>query len=87
MENQFAYMELLKAIADDTRMAILQCLKAGPLTVSDIERITGKSHSTTSQQLKSMLTANLLIYRKDGTQKYYQVRDPQIYDLLESISL
>ncbi|MCK5200817.1 MAG: helix-turn-helix transcriptional regulator [Spirochaetales bacterium] len=67
-------------------MAILQSLKSGPLTVSDIEKITGKSHSTTSQQLKSMLNVNLLTFRKEGTQKFYQIRDNQIFDMLESIS-
>lgn len=79
-------MDILKAIADDTRMAILQSLKSGPLKVSDIERITGKSHSTTSQQLKNMLNVNLLTFRKEGTQKFYQIRDNQIFDMLESIS-
>ena len=79
-------MDILKAIADDTRMAILQSLKSGPLTVSDIEKLTGKSHSTTSQQLKSMLNANLVTFKKDGTQKFYQIRDIQIFDMLESIS-
>ncbi len=86
MEKQFEYMDILKAIADDTRMAILQSLKSGPLTVSDIEKITGKSHSTTSQQLKSMLNVNLVTFRKVGTQKFYQIRDNQIFDMLESIS-
>jgi ArsR family transcriptional regulator len=86
IEKQFEYMDILKAIADDTRMAILQSLKSGPLTVSDIEKITGKSHSTTSQQLKSMLNVNLLSFRKEGTQKFYQIRDNQIFDMLESIS-
>ncbi|MHA1562657.1 MAG: metalloregulator ArsR/SmtB family transcription factor [Promethearchaeota archaeon] len=86
IEKQFEYMDILKAIADDTRMAILQSLKSGPLTVSDIEKITGKSHSTTSQQLKSMLNVNLLTFRKEGTQKFYQIRDNQIFDMLESIS-
>jgi len=86
IEKQFEYMDILKAIADDTRMAILQSLKSGPLTVSDIEKITGKSHSTTSQQLKSMLNVNLVTFRKDGTQKFYQIRDNQIFDMLESIS-
>ena len=86
MEKQFVYMDILKAIADDTRMAILQSLKSGPLTVSDIEKLTGKSHSTTSQLLKSMLNANILRFRKEGTQKFYQIRDYQIFDMLESIS-
>jgi DNA-binding transcriptional ArsR family regulator len=79
-------MDILKAIADDTRMAILQTLKEGPLSVSDIEKKTGKSHSTTSQQLKSLATANLVTFKKEGTQKFYQIKDSQIFDMLESIS-
>ncbi|UYP45875.1 hypothetical protein NEF87_002160 [Candidatus Lokiarchaeum ossiferum] len=86
MENKFTYMNVLKAIADDTRMAILQSLRSGPLTVSDIEKITGKSHSTTSQQLKSLSNSNLVTYRKEGTQKFYKIRDRQIFDMLESVS-
>lgn len=86
MSQQFNYMDVLKLLADDTRMAILQSLRSGEQTVSAIEEITGKSHSTTSQQLKNMLNANLVTFRKDGTQKFYQIRDYQIFDMLEAIS-
>ena len=74
MENDFAYMDILKTLADETRMAILQSLRSGPLTVGDIEKVTGKSHSTTSQQLKRMLEAKLLTARKEATQKFYRIR-------------
>ena len=56
MASEFPYMDALKAIADETRMAILLSLRSGALTVTEIEERTGKSHSTTSQQLKRMLT-------------------------------
>jgi DNA-binding transcriptional ArsR family regulator len=86
METQFKYLDILKEIADDTRMSILQSLKEGPLTVSEIEEKTGKSHSTTSQQLKRMLNAKLLSFRQDGTRKYYQLRDNQIFNMLDAIT-
>ncbi len=86
IDSQFPYMDVLKVIADETRMAILQVLKDGALTVSDIEEKTGKSHSTTSQQLKRMLSAKLVTFKREGTQKFYQIRDNQIFDMLDSIS-
>jgi ArsR family transcriptional regulator len=85
MENQFQYMDILKAIADETRMAILQVLKTGSLTAGQIEKSIGKSHSTTSQQLKNLVEANILSSRKDGTQKFFQINNPQIFEVIESI--
>lgn len=85
MENQFQYMDILKAIADETRMTILQVLKTGSLTAGQIEKSIGKSHSTTSQQLKNLVEANILSSRKDGTQKFFQINNPQIFEVIESI--
>jgi DNA-binding transcriptional ArsR family regulator len=86
MGFQVQYMSTLKAIADEARMAILELLKVEKLmTAGQIEHAVGKSHSTTSQNLKKLVNANILTFRQEGTQKFFSIRDPQIFDAIESI--
>ncbi len=78
-------VEILKALADKTRLSIIRSLQGGPLTAGDIEDAINKSQSSTSQQLKKLVEAKILSFKQDGTSKYFQARDPQIFDLIHSI--
>ena len=78
-------IDILKAIADETRIKIIKSLKNGKKTAGEIEQIIKKSQSTTSQQLKKLIDTDIIIFEQSGTKKYYQPKDPQIYDLIQSM--
>jgi DNA-binding transcriptional ArsR family regulator len=76
---------IIKALADITRLKIIKSLQDGAKTAGQIEGLIGKTQSSTSQQLKKLLDAKILVFKQDGTKKRFRVKDPQIFDLLHSI--
>ena len=71
--------EFLKVLGDKTRIEILDLLKDGEeKKVTTINELLGKSQSSISQQLKILENANLVDSRKEGRNKFYKIKDPQI---------
>ena len=71
------YLEAgLDALADSTRMAIFQRLSAGPLAVNELARVLPVTRPAVSQHLKVLRKAGLVIGRKAGTRRLYQL-DPE----------
>ncbi|MFO8017770.1 MAG: metalloregulator ArsR/SmtB family transcription factor [Promethearchaeia archaeon] len=79
--------EFLKVLGDTTRLDILNLLKDGKeRIVTTIHKSLNKSQSSISQQLKKLENANLLEVRKESRKKYYKIKDPQIYRILNLLS-
>jgi DNA-binding transcriptional ArsR family regulator len=72
---------LFRAFAESTRLAIVQELKSGELSVSEIvDRLT-TSQANVSKQLKLLYDAGIVSRRKQGTQVLYQIADPMVFEL------
>ncbi|MCC7355260.1 MAG: metalloregulator ArsR/SmtB family transcription factor [Anaerolineae bacterium] len=67
-------VDFCRALADDTRQAILQLLlERGELCVSDIVAAFNKSQPTISHHLNILQTTGLLHTRREGKLVYYAV--------------
>ena len=66
----------LDALGDATRMAILQKLSAGPLAVHELASTLPVSRPAVSQHLKVLKDAGLVLDRRAGTRRLYQL-DPE----------
>ena len=79
-------IEFLKALADQTRLDILDLLHHEKKTSSEIQLTLKKSQSTISQHLK-VLTAKKLIVVSDRIENknYYKIRNLDIFKLLTDI--
>jgi ArsR family transcriptional regulator len=75
--------ELFKALAHPARLRILELLRSGERTVSDLQRVLEMESSTVSQQLALLRARDIVAGRKQGTSVYYRVVDPLIFDLLD----
>jgi DNA-binding transcriptional ArsR family regulator len=75
--------ELFKALGHPVRIRILELLRAGELTVSDLQEPLGIEMSSVSQQLALLRARQLVTGRREGTSVYYRVVDPQVFDLLD----
>ena len=75
--------ELFKALGHPVRIHILEILRNGEQTVSDLQRELGIEMSSVSQQLAVLRTRRLVAARRVGTSGYYQVVDPQVFQLLD----
>ena len=70
-----------RQLAEPTRLAILQELKGGGLSVSNIVAALGTSQANVSRHLRQLHDAGLLERRRDGTQVIYSIGDPMIFEL------
>ena len=74
--------ELFKALAHPARIRILELLRDGEKSVTELQLALGIEGSTVSQQLAILRMKNLVDTRKSGNSIYYRLRDPQVNDLL-----
>jgi DNA-binding transcriptional ArsR family regulator len=66
----------------------LEALKEGTeMSANEIESAIGRSQSSTSQQLKHLVNANVLMVRRESRNKYYKIRDPQIFSIITEITI
>lgn len=74
--------ELFKALAHPARIRILELLRAGEKSVTELQLALSSEGSTVSQQLAVLRMKNLVDTRKSGNNIYYRLRDQQVNDLL-----
>ncbi|MFC2035659.1 ArsR/SmtB family transcription factor [Chloroflexota bacterium] len=77
--------EFFKALAHPVRIRILRLLRSGEKSVTELQETVGLESSAVSQQLSILRAKNLVVVRKDGTKAFYTARDPQIFQLLDSV--
>ncbi len=73
---------LFKALAHPARIRILELLRKGEKSVTELQLALGTEGSTASQQLAILRMNNLVDTRKSGNNIYYRLRDAQVNDLL-----
>lgn len=76
-----SYQEAIEALADPTRRAIFENLKAGPSSVAEIAGSQPVSRPAVSQHLKILHSAGLVAARQDGTRRYYSIRREGLSEL------
>ena len=74
-----------KVFAEPTRLAILQMLRQGPASVNDIVASISTSQANISKQLKTLYEADLLLREQRGTQVFYSISEPLVFDLCELV--
>lgn len=77
-ESEMTYeklSDLLKVIADPSRLEILDLLSCGELCACDLLTHFDFSQPTLSHHMKVLHDAGLISYRKDGNKKMYQLNN------------
>lgn len=72
-----------KALAHPLRIRILELLRDGPLSVTQIGEATGAPSSSVSQQLAVLRSRNILTTEHHGTTVIYSVPDAELFELLD----
>lgn len=72
---------LFAAFADATRLAILQELRGGPLSVGGLVEALGTSQANISKHLKLLHQAGLLTREREGLQVFYRVAEEDVYEM------
>lgn len=75
--------ELFKALSNPVRIRILDELRTGEKTVSEIRDKLEIELPNVSQQLTVLKTNNLVFARKQGVNIYYSCANPKLFKLLD----
>lgn len=60
------WVPVLKALADEHRLALVGCLLDGPRTVTELARISAQTHCNTSKHLRVLREAGIVESRREG---------------------
>src|ERR1019366_1249870 len=75
--------EFFKTLGHPSRIRVLELLRDGERSVSELVPEVGIESSHLSQQLAVLRRANLVQTRKEGTSVLYSVGNPAIFELLD----
>lgn len=78
-------IEVIKALADETRLDILKLLGNREMNVNEIAGNCTVSRPTISHHLQIMKRSGVLVARKEGKEMYYSINTYVLTSLAQSI--
>jgi DNA-binding transcriptional ArsR family regulator len=75
--------ERFKALAEPARLQLLQCLRGGDATVSDLVERTGLSQANVSKHLQLLFALGFVARRKEGLFAFYALADQDVFRLCD----
>jgi ArsR family transcriptional regulator len=78
--------EILKALAQPTRLKILEFLRHGERCICEIIPAVNGEQSNVSRHISLMQKSRLVTTRKDGVKVMVKVTDPEIFNILDRVS-
>jgi len=75
---------VFRAFGDATRLALLQELKSGAMSVNELQAALGTSQANISRQLKVLHDAGLLSRERRGAQVFYAISEALVMDICEA---
>jgi ArsR family transcriptional regulator, cadmium/lead-responsive transcriptional repressor len=74
--------KLFRGFADPSRLSLLEALRAGERTVSDLVQATGFTQPNVSNHLSCLRDCGLVSVRQQGRFAYYSLSDERVAKLL-----
>ena len=74
--------KLFRGFSDPSRLAILDALRTGPITVTEIVDVTGLSQSNVSNHLRCLRECGLVTYTQENRYVRYRLSDQRVAMLL-----
>lgn len=74
--------KLFRGLADTTRLSILECLRNGEKTTSEIVKETNQNQSNISNHLSCLLDCGLVKNRREGKNVFYNLNNERVARLL-----
>ena len=78
--------EILKALAQPTRLKILELLRNGERCICEIVPAINGEQSNISRHISLMQKSHLVTTRKDGVKVMVKVKDTEIFNILDRVS-
>jgi len=78
--------QVLKALAQPTRLKILECLRKGERSIYEIIPYIHAEQSNVSRHISLMHKNDIVTTRKDGVKVMVKVKDTEIFNILDRVS-
>jgi DNA-binding transcriptional ArsR family regulator len=75
--------EIFQALANPTRIAIVEALRDGELSAGKLIEKLGIEQANASQHLSVLRARLIVVNRKAGNQVFYSIRDPALIEVLD----
>ena len=75
--------EIFQALGHPTRVAIVEYLRVGEISVGQLCEKVGIEQANASQHLAVLRSKHIVETRKEGNQIFYRLRHPLVGDMLE----
>jgi DNA-binding transcriptional ArsR family regulator len=72
-----------KALAEPARLHILNALRGGERTVSELMEMTGLGQANASKHLQMLHSLGFVDRRKEGLYVYYRLADESVFELCD----
>jgi DNA-binding transcriptional ArsR family regulator len=76
---------VFRALADPSRLKILDFLKTGEKCACDIVDAVGFTQPTVSRHLKVLIDCGVLRRRRDGNKMFYAITHPKIHEIINLV--
>lgn len=88
MEDEKIYSkhaEACKAFTNETRLKIIDILRDGEKSVSELAEATGLNQPNVSQHLRKLKNKDFVKKRREGNRIYYSIRNEKIFEAFDLI--
>jgi DNA-binding transcriptional ArsR family regulator len=75
--------EFFKALAHPIRIKVLEALRGGEMSVTELGAKLNLEQTTLSQQLAVLRKSNIVVGRKEAQSVFYSVPDPAVFRVLD----
>lgn len=79
------YGKLFQALANKTRMELIDALRDGDKTVSELVDATGRKQNTVSYHLRCLTNCGFAEKRTEGNHRVYSLNSTIVNDLFDTI--
>jgi ArsR family transcriptional regulator, cadmium/lead-responsive transcriptional repressor len=76
--------KLFRGLSDSSRLGILESLRQGPRSVTEVVEVTGRAQSNVSNHLNCLLDCGLVQRDQQGRFAFYSLADRRVSLLLET---
>lgn len=74
-----------KVLAEPLRLRLLNAMRGGERTVTQLVEETGAGQANVSRHLALLHRTRLVARRKEGLHVYYRIADPSIFEMCELV--
>ena len=81
-----AVTEFLRFLSDPIKLEIIKSLKNSGKTAKEIEKVLNISQSYTSQQLKQLKNADIIVHKKINGTKTYFIKNNNVFRIISAVN-